>query len=801
MEKTEFAPGGPGITPKWTSSSKSGIGTSYNSYSKVWFTISHGILNEIYYPRIDIANTRDFGFIVTDGNDFFSEEKRSTKNKIKYLAEGIPAFKLENTCVRNFYKIEKEIITDPDRDSVLQKITFIPLKKNISFHLYALLAPHIKNHGAGNKGWIGDYKGYPMLFAEREGITLAMACSIPWKIMSAGFAGASDGWQDLNKNKVLTKTYEKADNGNIALTGEIDLDALSEKSFVISISFGENSLEAGQKASASLFEIFDNIKQKYIEEWKLWQKQYLSFKNEKGSSSKLNMISASVLQIHQAKSFKGGIIASLSIPWGFSKGDDDLGGYHLAWPRDLVEAAGGLLTLEAWNDAFRVINYLVATQEKDGHWAQNMWLDGLPYWEGIQIDETAFPILLLALAWKLGRIPDNYLSRLWVTVKKAAAYIVKNGPVTQEDRWEEEAGFSPFTLAVEVSALLIAAELADVHKEKKLAEYLRQTADMWNDQIERWTYSSGTDIAKKVGVEGYYIRISPPADGDTNSFKDEIIINNRALGTEKFHADEIISPDALALVRFGLRAPDDPKILNTIKVIDNLLKVKLPAGPCWYRYNNDGYGEHEDGAPFDGTGIGRLWPLMTAERAHYEIAAGNFKKAKKLKKTIESFANEGGMLPEQIWDSDDIPERELFFGKPSGSAMPLVWAHAEYLKLCSSLESKKVFDMPSQTVRRYLINKVKSDYFMWRFNIKCRSMPKGKNLRIEVLNPCEIVWTTDDWKNKHKDSASNSNLGVYFLDLITKKLPSGSKIIFSFYWTESNQWENKDYTIEIESPL
>ncbi len=517
MKRSEFAPDGPGIPPKWTSSSKSGVGTAYNSFSKVWFTISHGILNEIYYPRLDIANTRDMGFIVTDGKDFFSEEKRSTEYKIKYLAEGVPAFKLENTCNRNFYKIEKEIITDPDRDSVLQNVKFIPLKKDIKFHLYALLAPHIKNHGIGNNGWVGNYKGFPMLFAERDGITLAMACSIPWKLMSVGYVGTSDGWQDLNKNKLLTSQYEKVTNGNIALTAEVNLDEIADQNFVISISLGENYYEAGQKAAASLFESFDNIKEKYINEWQQWQKEFLSFKNE--DSSRLNMISASVLQIHQAKSLKGGIIASLSIPWGFAKGDDDLGGYHLAWPRDLAEAAGGLLTLEAWNDAFRVLNYLVVTQEADGHWAQNMWLDGSPYWSGLQLDETAFPILLLELSRKLKRIPENYFNRLWQMVKKASSYLVKNGPATQEDRWEEEAGFSPFTLAVEIAALLIAADLADIRKENKLAQYLRETADIWNDQIERWIYTKGTDLARKAGVEGYYIRISPPGSGDGTSFK------------------------------------------------------------------------------------------------------------------------------------------------------------------------------------------------------------------------------------------------------------------------------------------
>ncbi|MFP3581742.1 hypothetical protein SB659_19475, partial [Arthrobacter sp. SIMBA_036] len=90
----------------------------------------------------------------------------------------------------------------------------------------------------------------------------------------------------------------------------------------------------------------------------------------------------------------GAIIASLSIPWGSSKGDDDLGGYHLVWTRDLVETAGGLLAAGAHADALEVLDYLVATQEADGHWVQNSWLDGRPYWKGIQMDETAFPILL-----------------------------------------------------------------------------------------------------------------------------------------------------------------------------------------------------------------------------------------------------------------------------------------------------------------------------------------------------------------------------------------------------------------------
>ena len=136
-------------------------------------------------------------------------------------------------------------------------------------------------------------------------------------------------------------------------------------------------------------------------------------------------------------------------------------------------------------------------------------------------------------------------------------------------------------------------------------------------------------------------------------------------------------------------------------MIDAKLKVETPTGPCWHRFAGDGYGEHPNGDPYDEKGIGRLWPLLTGERGHYEVAAGNIEKAKMLLKTMESFAHYG-LFPEQIWDSQDIPEKGLFFGKFSGSAIPLAWAHSEYIKLCLSIERGKVTDLQSETQKRYL---------------------------------------------------------------------------------------------------
>ena len=329
-----------------------------------------------------------------------------------------------------------------------------------------------------------------------------------------------------------------------------------------------------------------------------------------------------VLRTHESKDFVGGIIASLSIPWGFNKGDEDLGGYHLVWPRDLVETAGALVAGEAPVDALRVLRYLESTQEADGHWAQNLWLDGRPYWGGIQMDETAFPILLLDLLRREAGDLLGDLRRWWPLVRNAASFIVRNGPVTQQDRWEEDGGYSPFTLSVEIAALLAAADVADLLGETVSAEYLRDTADTWNDNIERWTYTIDGDLARQVGVEGYYVRIAPDSDGAASPLQGFVPIKNRPPDQSSVRASAVISPDSLALVRFGLRAHDDPRILNTIKVVDALLRAKLPQGPCWYRYNGDGYGEHDDGSPFDGTGVGRPWPLLAGERAHYEISAG-----------------------------------------------------------------------------------------------------------------------------------------------------------------------------------
>jgi glucoamylase len=791
-----YAPGRPGILARWTSSAKSGLGTALSSKSRVWFTLSHGIFNEIYFPRIDQACIRDMGLIVTDGVDLFSEEKRAADSVVSWLAEGVPAFQLVNTCRDGLYRIEKQVVTDPQRDTVLQQVRFIAQQGALSdYRLHVLLAPHLGNQGGGNTAWVGEFEGTSLLFAQRDGSALALACSVPWRKRSVGFVGSSDGWQDLQAHKKMTWEYTRAENGNVALTAEIDLSQ-TQGEFVLALGFGSTPNEAARNAIASLHDGFDTAKQAYISGWHEWIETQTSLQQSGINPGDLSHQSLAVLRLHESKSAPGGLIASLSIPWGFSKGDNDLGGYHLVWSRDMVETAGGLLAAGIHESARRVLSYLQATQLPDGHWSQNMWLDGSPYWNGIQMDETAMPILLVDLARREKALTEADIAHFWPMVRQAAGYLVRNGPVSPQDRWEEDPGYSPFTVGAEIAALLAAADLADLNREAPLAHYLREIADVWNTSLDRWMYVSATDWCRKFDVGGYYVRIAAgntPEGGE--QIQKRVHIKNVAAAEDTRLARHLVSPDALALVRFGLRAANDPRIRDTATVLDALLKVETPCGPLWHRYNDDGYGEHADGTPFDGTGIGRGWPLLTGERAHYELMAGRVEDAKRLRTAMEAFANASGLISEQVWDSPDLPERELYFGRPSGSAMPLVWAHAEYLKLCRSLHDSKVFDLPPQTVQRYLIGKTVSPRLVWRFNHKIRSLPPGKLLRIETLAPAVIHWTTDAWDTTQDLPTSPVGFGIHVADLSTADLPEGRQIQFTFYWPDADRWEGKDFVV------
>ena len=437
----------------------------------------------------------------------------------------------------------------------------------------------------------------------------------------------------------------------------------------------------------------------------------------------------------------------------------------------------------------------MSTQNADGHWPQNMWLEGTPFWSGVQMDGTGFVILLANLLRRVGELAEL---DPWPTVRAAAEYLVKNGPESEQDRWEENRGYSTYTMAVEVAALLAAADFADQANERGVGTFLRQTADTWNSDIDQWTYVRTTELARQAGVPGYYVRMAPLGVLRTGSLAGlEVNIKNQPPDKASLAAHAVVSPDALALVRYGLRAADDPRILNTVKVIDATLKTEVSTGSVWHRYTMDGYGETSDGGPFNHIGIGRGWPLLAGERAHFELARRNPAEAQRLLDVIGRQTSRGGLIPEQVWDATDIPERELFNGHPSGSGMPLVWAHAEYVKLLRSLRDGRVFDTPPQTVERYQVQKAAPVFSIWRFNHQAGRVIAGRCLRLALLAPALVHWSSDHWKTVADCRTEDSGLGLHYADLPTSKLLPGTPVSFTFFWLQAHKWEGKDQQVEV----
>jgi glucoamylase len=375
-------------------------------------------------------------------------------------------------------------------------------------------------------------------------------------------------------------------------------------------------------------------------------------------------------------------------------------------------------------------------------------------------------MLLLDMARREGALGPPDLQQFWPMVKRAAGFVLRTGPRTKQDRWEENAGYTPFTLAVAVTALLAAAEIAEACDLEAFPALLRDTADAWNDQIEDWIYVEDTPLAREAGVTGYYIRVAPesPEMGGPD-VHGPVQVRNHEAGSGAIAADQLISTDAIALVRFGLRAPDDPRVLNTIAVIDRLLKVELPQGPGWRRYNLDGYGEKEE--------------------------------AESLLASIEAQTSPGGLIPEQVWDDAPIPERQLAPGKPTGSAMPLVWAHAEYVKLLRSLADGRVFDMPPHTARRYFAKKRSAGCRPWREDCPTASVRAGQTLRLDLPGESIVRYTRDDWKTQADIATSDTGLGLHVAELPTSGMAPGRKLVFTWRRKADEVWRGQNFETRV----
>jgi glucoamylase len=792
--------GAPGLEPRWTSSKKDTVATAYAASSRIWFTASHGTLNEIYFPTIDRPQTRDMELLFTDGETFFHEEKRDFEFDFHYIDSDALAVRVVANDLGGRYTVTKEFITDPHHPVVLMNVKITGDEEIVSkLKCYALLAPHLDGGGAGNSARSVDVAGRRCMLAWKNGVSLALGSDCGFTRSSCGYVGSSDGFQDLSKNLRMTWNFGQALDGNIAIMGEIDVKCYRE--FTVAIALGDNHHAALAGMMQTLSTPYETHRARFIDQWhRAASPERLAAAST--DNGRLMRISHNVILAHEDKTYSGAFIASASIPWGASKSDDDLGGYHLVWTRDMIQSATALLASGRTETALRALVYLACTQHPDGGFSQNFWIDGTPYWSGIQLDEVAFPIILAWRLWKLNALGGFDIVPF---VTRAASFLVRYAPVTQQERWEENSGYSPSTLAVVISALVCAADISRVGF-PDLSDFLEDYADWIEAHLDEWTTTTAGVLLPDVPY--HYMRIRPPAEGEpfhNPSIPAGMIhINNREPGERNdFEAREVIDAGFLELVRYGVRRADDPLIIDSLKVVDKILKINTPYGACWRRYNHDGYGQRKDGGPYIGYGQGRAWPILAGERGHYELAAGH--DPSRLINALENFSSFGGMLPEQVWDYADMPSEGLYCGRSAGSAQPLVWAHAEYLKLLRSVVDGRVFDRISVVEERYAVPKdqrtFQSRMEIFRTTRPISQMVAGGTLRIVDPERFNVTWTADNWATaNHTESVAIDSCGA-FVDLTAAPDQTGS-ILFTLFWPSENRWLGRNYevTIHTEQP-
>jgi glucoamylase len=783
--------GWPGLEPRWTRGDKDGIGTAYSAASRIWFTLWNGIVTEVYYPTVDSPQMRDVQLLFTDGESFFHQETRYLETRIERMPSCL-GYRIEGKDPEGRYTYEKEVISDPHLPCLLQRVRVKAKEWRSRLKTYVLCAPHLDVGGSGNNAYVVQSCGREVLVAEKNGTWLALGCNVPFSRLSVGYVGASDGWTDLAQGFRFDWQFDQALNGNVALTGEMELAKIDE--FVFGIAFGNSQQRAIATLFQSLAQPFETHRTRFVEQWQRTRKPHAGLEEQSGDDGHLFRASYKLLLAHEDKAYQGAMVASLAIPWGESKGDQEgEGGYHLVWTRDMVQSATGLLAAGNVESPLRSLIYLATCQMADGGFAQNFWVDGTAFWSGVQLDEVAFPILL---AHKLRRMDGLREFDPYPMVLKAAAYLIRQGPVTGQERWEEASGYSPSTLAVIIAALTCVAHYAVERGDENSARLIQQFADWLEHNLESWTVTNeGTLLGE---VKRHYVRLNPSQLNDPLPTEDAgkftLFLNNQPPGRDSGHpAREIVDAGFLELVRFGVRAPDDAVIRDSLRVVDATLKVETPSGTCWHRYNSDGYGQREDGGPFLGSGKGRGWPLLTGERGHYELAAKG--DAATYIRWMERFATPTHLIPEQIWDEPDRPEQYLKFGRATGAAVPLLWAHAEYIKLLRSAHDGAVFDVIPEVADRYIHNRpVFHNIQFWSMEFPSRTVRPGDTLRIQTGAAYRLHFSLDNWKTEGHQESIPTNLGINYCDLAIPQNQQDS-IRFTLFWRESNRWEGRDFEV------
>ena len=338
---------------------------------------------------------------------------------------------------------------------------------------------------------------------------------------------------------------------------------------------------------------------------------------------------------------------------------------------------------------------------------------------------------------------------------------------------------------MEIVALIAAAEFLAGEER----DFVLSLANYWNERIEDWTYVAQGPYASQFGVDGYYVRIGPAAV--EGGLRGRVNVANR--WGETIPAVALVGMEYLHLVRLGLRRPDDPRVGNTSRVTEALLKVETPLGVAYRRYNEDGYGEHADGSPYDGNGIGRLWPLLTGERAHFELQLGQDPLS--YLEMMTRMTGPTGLIPEQVWDGPSLPRFGLEPGKPTGSAMPLVWAHAEFLKLLYARKEKRPIELLNCVEKHLRDKSANAGTWHWRTETPFVTLPAERDLLIEMQSPFILHIGFDGWNSVEDRPSAPLPFGRHGVRLTRADLAGPSVLDFTTYFLNEARWEGVDYHV------
>ncbi len=684
--------GRPGHQPNWSSAKKVVAIASHESStdvkSPIYVTAAHGVLTEVFFPTVDKGQIKDSQLLIVTNQGDFLEEKTHFEHKVIHHDSALVS--LENRHSASGLKITHTLFPHPQQSWVVDRVRIEA--PSAGYRFFLLTNPQLDNTGYHDSAWTTETGFYV-----QDGATsLRVSATVPFKKKSVGFVGSSDGYQDISQDKSMDFQFTHAQGGNVALTGELDVPGkggVFEFYVIYQFSMGNKGREVRAVSSAELAQA--------LKEFQNGWKNYLSampkpsFRNVQ--EEKLYWRSLVTLKSHEDKLNPGALVASLSIPWGEKQLEtqgNKIGGYHLIWPRDLYHVALSMLIAGDKQIPLNALRFLARIQyrKEDGVWnysprmipkegafPQNTWVNGEEYWSGLQIDQVGQPVQLFYQLYKRADYQQRQLllREFQPMIVKALDFIRTQGPWSAQERWEENFGISPNSFAYATSALFIGAEL--FKGSAKGEEYFR-TAYNWlnkpGDNIDTWTFTQNGIH----GTGGYYLRVGGCSRYDANWDPYSVENCHVANSNNRVAPSDFIDQGFLDLALLGLRPANDEKLLSSLKLVNQKIRVTTPKGTGWYRYLHDAYGEDSKG---------RLWPLLAGEHGRFALEllkTGHISEETAMSQvnfvmdSFLGFANDGLMIPEQIFENN---------GLGTGAATPLAWSHAEFLKLIWSREQKR----------------------------------------------------------------------------------------------------------------